>query len=430
MRNIKGFTIGAPNSRSGKTTLTLGIVKAFRNRGIEVQGAKTGPDFVDTAYLSYAAGVLAANFDSHMMGASGICQAASSSAEILVVEGVMGYFDGISNSFEGSSYDIARILNIPSIICYSPSGESLTAIIKLKGMIDFSKGRIKGAVFNRVSEKYYKNLKAMLETHTDVKAYGYLPADENISLSEEKLGLSILSDENMDNFIDEVAKAVERTVDLDGILKIASEVKAEPFPSFKKSGKKIAVAYDDAFRFLYRDNLRILEVLGDVKKFSPLKDKEVPLSDFLYLPGGLQMSFRKELSENREMLRAIREFSDQGGMIFSEGGGFEYLCKRMGDAKMTGIFPFEIVQTERLNRFGYHQLIFMKDTYLGRKGLSYPSKEYHKTKITGLVEGVAEVYKNGEAVGTDGFVCKNTFGMENHLHFLHNPMLWEKILTE
>lgn len=414
---MKGISIGAPESRSGKTTISIGIVRALKNRGIDIRAGKVGPDFIDTKYLSIASSHMAQNFDRHMMGESGIRKAVDE-GELLIVEGVMGYFDGRGKDTFGSTYDISEILNIPSVIVYYPKGESLTSIVKLKGMADFSKGRIKGVIFNKVSEKYYLMLKEMLEEYTDIKVLGFIPKDESFQINEEKLGLSIMNEAHMERYIESLANVIEENIDLDGIIEMAKEVKREEYPAIENLNLKIVIAYDEAFCFLYRDNLRILEKMGEVEYFSPLRDEKIPDCNLLYLIGGYQMDYREELSHNKKMMETIRRYSDEGGKIFAEGGGFEYLLSEMEDSKMVGIFKGRAERTPRLTRFGYHTLKLNKDTYFAKKDTLLPSQEYHKTVLLDMGDGIMEVFKNDNLIGTDGYLYNNTFGMENHINFL------------
>ena len=186
---MKTIMITAPSSNTGKTVITLGIIRAIKNRGLDVSAFKTGPDFIDRKYIGIASGKRASNLDMHLMGREGLIQSiAMNNGDFGVIEGAMGYFDGIYNTYENSSYDISLQLDIPSILVYSPKGEMFSAIPKIKGMVDFSKGRIKGIVINKTNESMYKLLKEQIEKYINIEVLGYLPIDEDLNIESRHLG--------------------------------------------------------------------------------------------------------------------------------------------------------------------------------------------------------------------------------------------------
>ena len=186
---MKGLMIAAPNSNSGKTLVTMGIIRAIKNRGIDVSAFKTGPDFIDREYIAYASGKPGGNLDLHLMGLEGLKNSLYlNRGEFAVIEGVMGYFDGIYNTYKNSSYDISEKLDISAILVYCPSGEMFSAVPKIKGMVDFSKGRIKGIIFNKTSESTYKLLKEIVEEYVDIKVLGYIPKNKKYNI-EYHVGL-------------------------------------------------------------------------------------------------------------------------------------------------------------------------------------------------------------------------------------------------
>ena len=166
---MKTVMITAPTSNSRKTIITLGLIRAIKNRNINVSAFKTGPDFIDTKYLQLASGKRAGNLDMHLMGRKGISKSLGMNlGEFAVIEGAMGYFDGIHNSFENSSYDISKELDVPSILVYSPKGEMFSIIPKVKGMVDFEDSKIKGIILNKVSGSMYELLKEKIEDRKSV----------------------------------------------------------------------------------------------------------------------------------------------------------------------------------------------------------------------------------------------------------------------
>lgn len=189
---MKSIMITAPSSNTGKTIVTLGIIRALVKRGIDVSPFKTGPDFIDRRYLEKAANKLAGNLDTHLMGLTGIQVAVGmNQGDLAVIEGAMGYFDGISNTFINSSYDISCILNTNAVLVYSPKGEMFSAVAKIKGMVDFEDSRIKAVILNKTNKAIYEMLKEPIETYTGVKVLGYIPNYDSLKVETSRLGLKI-----------------------------------------------------------------------------------------------------------------------------------------------------------------------------------------------------------------------------------------------
>src|SRR5690625_1505563 len=302
---MKALMITGPNSNSGKTIISLGLIRALKKLGYNISPFKTGPDFVDTKYLSQAANRPAGNLDLYLMGEEGIRQAlAMDRGDLALVEGAMGYFDGIHNSYENSSYHISKELDIPAILVYRPKGEMFSAVTKIKGMVDFKGSKIQGVILNKVSKGMYQLLKEQIERHVGVKVLGYLPWIEEAEIKSEILGLELSKKEEL---LDTLADKLSQTIFLKDLIKLAQDTEPASLNYPRKRDLKIALAYDKAFCFYYRENIRLLEEICQVKYFSPLYDRSIPEADLIYFGAGYPQLYKNQLPENREMIKNLRE---------------------------------------------------------------------------------------------------------------------------
>lgn len=429
---MKAIMITAPNSGSGKTTISIGIIRALVNKGYDVSCFKTGPDYIDTAFLKAASKKdKAGNLDMHLQGKENLKKALGFiKGDICVIEGAMGYYDGIYNTFLNSSYDISKALNINSILIYTPQAEMFSAIPKIKGLVEFEGANIKGIILNKISEKYYIMIKEQIEKYINIPVLGYIPKIKDIEIKSRHLGL-IQKDEieNLEEKIEICAKNMIECVDLEKLIKLAKEVNIEPFDKFKKRNIKVAVALDKAFSFYYNENLYFLNTICDVKYFSPLYDTSLPECDLLYIGGGYPEVFKKELYDNKPMRQSIKDFGEAEGFIYGECGGFMYLCNNIEGCEMVGLLKGEIIMLQSLERFGYVDINLKEDCLLGKKGDHLTGHEFHKSfaKMKGKT-----YYSVSKSMGKDVWECgysyKNTFGAYAHINFLGNQRAFYNIL--
>ncbi|MCP4297674.1 MAG: cobyrinate a,c-diamide synthase, partial [Proteobacteria bacterium] len=398
-------------------------------------GYKTGPDYIDRAFLEKAAGVPAGNLDMFLQGKQGIFQSLLlSESDYCLVEGVMGLFDGISNTWINSSYDIARQLKIPTLLVYTPKGEMFTAIPKIRGMMEFEEAEIVMIVLNQVSQHYYTMLKEILEENLRIKVLGYIPKCAEFELQSRHLGLiqeQEISD--LDQRLDQIAAIVEEHLDLDLLLESCREFALESsrFPQMEKTNVRVAIAKDAAFSFYYRENLKLLNDSCEVTYFSPLKDTEIPECDLLYLGGGYPEVFSQELARNRSMLESIKTFADSGGFIYGECGGFIYLGDRLEDQQMVSVLSGVTNLTPRLQRFGYIDIEISQDCLLGEKGDKIRAHEFHKstTEISGKSHFNIQKTR-GEKTWQCGYAYKNVFAAYPHINFLGNLKAFNYMLEQ
>lgn len=452
---MKSIIISSNCSGGGKTTFTLGLMKALKNRKLDVQGYKVGPDYIDPAFHKVVTEKASRNLDTFLMGNEGVINSYhKGSGDVGVIEGVMGLYDGIGASEEGSTYEISKILgNMPIILVLSPKGQSTSICAEINGFRDFRNANITGVVLNAISEKYYNLLKYSIEENCKIKVFGYIPKNSEISLSSRHLGL-VQSIEvlNLNEKLNTCGELIEQYVDVDGILneiekfnELPNKLDDEYFinsilDAKNKDNKKlrIGVALDKAFSFYYKDNIELLESLGEIIYFSPIKDKTLPENlDFLYIGGGYPEVFKKELEENYSIRSNIKESLENGLRCYAECGGLMYLTKSIDGAEMVGFFDGESTMTNSLQNFGYCKVKINKEYFgsewNGSMDFEINAHEFHKSKVNLNEEKVYEIEKtlyNGDITKWKcGYFKNNTLAGYAHLNFLGNIKLFKELVN-
>jgi len=417
---IPQFLIAAPSSGSGKTTVTQGLLRSLRNKGLSVQAFKCGPDYIDTKHHEWASGNISINLDSFMSSKNHVKEIYgkySSKADATVVEGVMGLFDG-ANRMEGSSAQIAELLDIPIILVINAKATAYSVAPLLYGYKHFYPNiKIAGAIFNFVnSESHYQFMKDACED-VGIEALGYVPRNENINLPERHLGLQISAKDNYEETINEMALHLEKTVDIDHLLEICNskrpKYKAESIKS--KPKLKIGVAKDEAFNFTYHENLRALSQLGEIKYFSPINDSSLPEVDFLYLAGGYPELYIEQLSQNESMRNAINEFAQSGGKVLAECGGMMYLSKNIIDKDgktypMVGFLNQNASMENMKLKLGYRKIKLKDEILFGH--------EFHYSHLVNSLEKTEgiEVYSARDKQLDTQVIRKNNV-LASYIHF-------------
>ncbi|MDR0287129.1 MAG: cobyrinate a,c-diamide synthase, partial [Clostridiales bacterium] len=358
--------IGAISSGSGKTTLTLGLLRAFRNRKMKVQPFKCGPDYIDTKYHELASGAKSINLDLFLSSEKHVKEIYAkyaSLSDVAITEGVMGLFDGY-DKMQGSSALIAEKLNIPVILILNAKSMAYSVAPLLYGFKNFHKSlNLVGVIFNMVNtESHYKFLSDACND-AGVKPLGYLPKNEELTVPSRYLGLNISHNFLFDEFADKTAVFVEKYIDIDNLLHLTEQGIESATVTDGKScfpPMRSAVASDEAFNFSYHENIEYLKKRGLVSFFSPLRDKELPKADFVYLPGGYPELYLDELSYNKSMLDDIRRYIEQGGQLLAECGGMMYLSSSITDSEgkeypMVDIFQQKATMEEMKLTLGYRR---------------------------------------------------------------------------
>ncbi|HFT6088088.1 TPA: cobyrinate a,c-diamide synthase, partial [Listeria monocytogenes] len=331
--------IAAASSGTGKTTVTLGIMHALKKRGLRVQPFKVGPDYIDTNYHQAITGVASINLDSFLIDDDAMLAALfekhGQSADISVIEGVMGLFDGLGIDRDNSSTSfIAKCTKTPVILVVDGKAISTSAAAIVDGFNRFDPElTIAGVIINRVaSENHFSLIKGAIERYTDVPVLGYLPKNVAVALPERHLGL--VPQEEMTELEvkwELLGDLIAEHVDLDRLLAISktgAKLTVHPpeiqVPDF--SGMRVAYALDAAFHFYYQDNLDFIRSTGaTLIPFSPLEEREVPDADFIYIGGGFPEVFAERLAKNKSMRESILAAHEQGKPIYAECGGLMYL---------------------------------------------------------------------------------------------------------
>lgn len=426
---MKTMIISSNCSGGGKTTFTLGLMKALKNRNYDVQGYKVGPDYIDTGFHTEITEKVSRNLDLHIMGEEGVrASFARGKGDLAVVEGVMGLYDGKGLDEECSTYSVSKVLdNSPIILVITPKAQSVTLCAEINGIKNFRNANIVGVVLNCVSESFYNLLKPAIEMHCGLKVFGYVPKDDELKLESRHLGL-VQSVEvgDLNKKINYLSELIEKYINLDEIIESFKDVrKFEDNYHLNKINKKIAIAYDEAFRFYYKENLELLEEAGEVVYFSPLRDKKLPENiDFLYLGGGYPEVFKEQLSKNTDMLNNIKEALENGLKCYAECGGLMYLTENIDNVNMVGFFKGNSEMTKRLNRFGYATLVF--------NNIEINCHEFHKSKVNSNENTVYEVNKTtytGDRISWNcGYKKKNTLAGYPHIHFFGNIEFIKELL--
>ncbi|MEA1967833.1 MAG: cobyrinate a,c-diamide synthase [Thermodesulfobacteriota bacterium] len=479
---MKGFVIAGTGSGSGKTTASLAIMAYLASRGYKVAPFKVGPDFIDPGHHTALTGKTSRNLDSWMLSREynqKVFATGAEGADIAVVEGVMGLFDGYSGVCEaGSTAQMAKWLNLPVVLVVDARSMARSAAAIVQGFENFDPDlNFAGVIFNKTgSSAHYQYLKEAVLAACKMKPLGFLPRNEKIALPERHLGL-ITANEHIlsSDTLAELVSMIDKNTSVMELVKNLSDIDFSPgvrtdacsnldsasltqisdsglqasdagsqvsdagfhaldsrLASASSPPTRIAIAKDKAFCFYYQENIEFLEKSGaEIVFFSPLSDAHLPENIHgIYLGGGYPELFAKQLSANFTLLKEIKQKSDAGMPVYGECGGFMYLCSDIagmdGDKKfsMAGCFPFSITMSKKLRSLGYREITLAKDTLVGRKGDILRGHEFHYSSLkdSGLWEkNIEEVYKvtrrDGHKIPVKGYQTGNTLGSYLHIHF-------------
>lgn len=431
---IPRVVIGGSNSGSGKTTVVCALVKALKDRGLKVSAAKCGPDFIDPMFHGKILGVPSTNIDLYFqdrhMACSLLAEHASGS-DITLIEGVMGYYDGISyDSDKASTYEVASVTDTPAVIVMNAKGASLTVSAIIRGILKFRKNSgIKAVILNNITSGGYKMIKSVIEKETGIKVIGYLPYDRCFSFESRYLGLKIPNDKILET-IEVLGKTAAQTIDIDELISIseyAGELPVNDIGINFIGNARIAVALDEAFCFYYKYNLELLKKMGaEISYFSPIKDRHLPdNTDGIILGGGYPELYAEELSANVELINQIRTEMESGMPCLAECGGFMYLNKYINGKKMVGIFDGNSFNTGKLTRFGYIELKSDKRTFDGIKG-----HEFHYWDTDNNGDECLAVKPNGKRSWQCMRKYKNVLAGFPHLYYYSKPEFAEEFIKK
>lgn len=442
MAKFYSAVIAGTHSGVGKTTWSLALMAFFRKKGFQVQPFKTGPDYIDTGFHHRACRPRKSrNLDRFFLSEDYLrqtFQTHSSDADLSLVEGVMGLYDGRTPlSEEGSTAEMAKLLKLPVFLVIDGSGLARSATALVKGYQSFDPGiDLKGVLINRVAgEGHFHWLKEAVEKEIGIPVLGCLPPAPGITVPERHLGLrTVLEEGSFEKKLEQLAKLLEGRFDEKRFLELASLERPSPeslSPPCNDPVKcRIGVAYDKAFSFYYEDNFDLLREAGaELVFFSPLESTCLPSRlDALYLGGGFPELYAHVLSENESMKSAVRRFYSEGGIIYGECGGLIYLAESLINSEgnefpMIGLVPGRVRMTAALQNFGYKELECRVPTFLSAPGEKLRSHEFHYSVWEAGNGNFVRPYEiKGQG---DGFYDGQILASYQHLHFGQNPN-WAK----
>lgn len=419
---------------------------ALARRGLKVAPFKVGPDFIDPGHHSRVTGAVSRNLDGWMLSKAynlACFKDAVCPADVAVIEGVMGLFDGYDGKTEsGSTAQMAKWLDVPVVLTVDARSMARSAAAVVMGFENFDRDlNFAGVVFNNLgSTRHLGYLAEALEGTVRVPLLGGIIRDGEISIPQRHLGLFTSEDHPLsDEMIKRLAAAVENGMNLDQLLESLPEVVPANPESItavqqKRAAVRIGVARDNAFCFYYRDNLDLLEASGaQLVFFSPIDDARLPADiDGLYFGGGYPELAAERLAANADLRNQIREKSREGMPIYAECGGFMYLCRELSDQNqkgfaMAGCFPFAARMNSRLKALGYREVTLTRDTIIGPAGQTMRGHEFHYSVLEKNSTKIDTVYRLTDRVGIDkppeGYYANRTLGSYTHLHFGSQPRI-------
>lgn len=439
--------LAGTRSGVGKTTIATGIMGALARRGLSVQPFKCGPDYIDPSYHKLACGASSRNIDTWMLphrAALECFHRAARLADIAVVEGVMGLYDGHASLTEsGSTAEVAKLLRAPVALIASAAKVARSAAAEILGYQRFDpSANIAGVILNGVgSPRHLDFCKPPIEDATGLPVIGYMPRRADLAAPERHLGLvPTVEGPVADEWLDQLIAQVERTIDIDRLLRVARSAPApaapepQPFafpPEPQPKTARIAVARDKAFSFYYADSLDMLEAWGaEIIPFSPLDDAELPPGvGGVYIGGGFPEMFAARLSDNKPMLRAIRSAHAAGKRIYAECGGLMYLAQSLTDFDgetypMAGLLPVASSMSAGRLTLGYREVEALADGPLLAKGETARGHEFHWSAPDAAPTPSQAAYSVRSQDGrAEGFRARNLWASYIHLHMAARPSM-------
>ncbi|WP_156289600.1 cobyrinate a,c-diamide synthase [Oceanobacillus salinisoli] len=438
----KRIVIAGTGSGVGKTTLTIGIMAALKKRELTVQGFKCGPDYIDPTYHTAVTNRTSRNLDSWMLTKDRVLDIFThgmEGADISIIEGVMGFFDGKSpETNAGSTAEISMLTKSPVLLVVDCSSMARSAAAIVKGFQAFAEGpNIVGVIANQVgSEGHFQLVRTAIEQECEIPVIGYLKRELDVEIPERHLGLiPSIERGDLDSFFGRLGDLVIETVDMDKLLElsVAEPLTALSGPSLfdqkKERFLKIAVAKDEAFNFYYPENLEMLEAGGvEIIYFSPLANESLPKDvDGLYLGGGFPEEFAGKLASNRVTKESLKTAIENGLPTLAECGGFMYLTESIETTEkikheMIGIISGEIQMQFTLQSLGYREVMGVNGNFLLRNNLA-KGHEFHYSTYYRADDDVPYAYevKGMRGKYKEGSLIHNVVAGYTHIHFASCP---------
>ena len=447
--NIPRVLVGAIQGRSGKTTFTLGLLKALVDRGLAVQPFKKGPDYIDPSWMTFASGQQCRNLDLFMMGADRVRSSFvrnSQGFDISVVEGAMGLFDGLDVDGSNSSAELAYTIDAPVILVVNCTRITRSVAALVNGVTGFDKRiRIGGVILNQVARARHENI--MIESikkYCDVPVLGVLPKNKAVEIPDRHLGLIPAGEQDMlHTRIETLGNLVKENVDLEALLQVAQNARPLELSDVQKTQivvdshkcvtekVKLGIVRDKAFSFYYPENIEALEDAGaELVAVDALHDGKLP-DDIcgLYIGGGFPEVMAEEISANRSLLEDIKAKADAEFPIYAECGGLMFLSRNIIDGEavypMTGVFDCDVEMTAKPQGIGYTIQRVLPGNPFYAKGDTVIGHEFHNSRVVNMGESLQYGFatERGKCIkpGFDALVYKNTMAGYHHLHVYGAP---------
>jgi cobyrinic acid a,c-diamide synthase len=435
------LVIAAPHGRSGKTTITLGLIVALRQRGLVVQPFKKGPDFIDPSWMTLAAGRPCRNLDLYFLPPEKLEQHFSAScrdADLGLIEGAMGLFDGLDLEGSNSTAAIARTLRCPVVLVIDAARMTRSAAAMVQGFQNFDpRVKIAGVILNQVARPRHEDmLRRSIEHYTGLPVLGALSKKRDFVIPDRHLGLiPAAENESIHAALAATGAAVAANVDLDALLAIASQVpdlppgpepQQPPLPRVR-----LGIFHDRAFTFYYPENLEALEQAGaEVVPVDSLEDEKLPAIDGLYIGGGFPEIFAARLEANVSLRRAVKRAIVEGMPVYAECGGLMYLARRLNYQgrwyEMSGALPFDVTMSSRPQGHGYTTMIVEGESPLFSRGSVIKGHEFHHSRVINLDrQAVSFLYRVQRGFGidgrVDGILYNRVLAGYNHLYAPTHP---------
>lgn len=444
---VPRLLLAAPASGSGKTTVAAALMRLLTDRGLRVAPFKVGPDYIDPSHHGEAAGRRSRNLDGWMLPHDTVralfrrATTGPRAADVAVLEGVMGLFDGRSAvTEEGSTAEMAKLLGVPVVLVLDAGAMARTAGAVVHGLHTFDPElEVAGVILNRIAgPRHFELCRDSIVQRTGVPVLGWLPKDPSLAVPERHLGLVLAGERRMD--LDRLAGRAAETLDVDGLLAIARAAPPlpggpDPLPApVGRTRAVIAVARDAAFDFYYEDNLDLLRDLGaELRFFSPLHDVRVPEAGALYVGGGYPELHAARLAANAGMRESVRRFAAGGRPVYGECGGLMYLGEALVDLEgerhlMVGALPAVSRMQPRVT-LGYREAEALADSPIARRGWTLRGHEFHYSTLDAVSGTPAYRRVGGDEV--EGFVAGprgNVLGSYIHVHFGADPRLAARLV--
>ncbi|ASS77262.1 cobyrinic acid a,c-diamide synthase [Tumebacillus algifaecis] len=449
MSNRPRLVIGGTGSGVGKTTLTLGLMAAFKRRGLKVQGFKAGPDYIDPTYHTAVTGRPSRNLDTWMVEPDVMREVfwrGSAGADLSIIEGVMGFYDGKDpKTNRGSTAEISMLLEAPVLLLVNIASMARSAAAIVKGFATLTEEvQIAGVVANQAGSAGHISLaKTAIEQECDIPVIGGFVRQAGIEIPERHLGLvPAIERGELTPLFEKLADLVESALDLDAILQIANAAPdVEPasavlFGQASAPVTNIAVARDAAFNFYYQENLELLEQNGaKLLFFSPLAGEKVPeQAEGLYIGGGFPEEFAAELSGHEAVRADLKQRIADGLPTLAECGGYMYLCDTITDRAgetyaMSGVVPGAVGMQKKLAALGYREVTALTDNFLFTKSDQARGHEFHYSTLVEAEPFPAAYHIKGlRGEKAEGYASHNLVAGYTHLYFPSNPAIAKRFV--